>query len=176
MQAPVTGLTHDWLRRLLGYTTQPGIAAAGPIVLAPDGRIAEAGIAIPDGIPLPLLHGQATSMDDLFGFGTSVHNVVAVSGVALVSRSAFDQLGGLRSQFGDLALVELCIRASAAGLRTVTVPDARVRLQTTDYVANDLEAIWRMRSDWAAGGHHDPYYSPRYRTDRGDFAAREVVP
>jgi len=51
MQGPAMGLTHDWLTRLIGYSHQPGIAAAGPIVLAPNGRIQQAGIAIPQGIP-----------------------------------------------------------------------------------------------------------------------------
>ncbi len=86
MQAPAIGLTHDWLTRLLGYSDQAGIAAAGPVLLAPDGRIQQAGIAIPDGIPLHLLHGQRSSMDKLFGYGTSVFNVSAVSGVLCTPR------------------------------------------------------------------------------------------
>ena len=61
MQTPAVGLTHDWLTRLLGYSAQPGIAAAGPVILAPDGRIQQAGIAIPDGIPLHLHHGSAAA-------------------------------------------------------------------------------------------------------------------
>ena len=59
MQTPAVGLTHDWLTRLIGYSDQPGIAAAGPVVLAPDGRIQQAGIALPEGIPLHLLHGSS---------------------------------------------------------------------------------------------------------------------
>ena len=39
MQTSAAGLTHDWLTRLLGYSAQTGIAAAGPVLLAPDGRI-----------------------------------------------------------------------------------------------------------------------------------------
>ena len=53
MQTPAIGLTHDWLTRLIGYSNQPDIAAAGPIVLAPDGRIQQAGIAIPERHPPP---------------------------------------------------------------------------------------------------------------------------
>ena len=59
MQAPAAGLTHDWLTRLIGYSNQPQIAAAGPVLLAPDGRIQQAGIAIPEGIPLHLQYGSA---------------------------------------------------------------------------------------------------------------------
>ncbi len=32
---PPSGLTHDWLTRLLGYSAQPGIAAAGPVAPRP---------------------------------------------------------------------------------------------------------------------------------------------
>ena len=95
MQTPAAGLTHDWLTRLLGYSAQPGIAAAGPLLLAPDGRIQQAGIAIPKGIPLHLLHGTRSSMDDLFGYGTSVYNVSAVSGILATPRATYQQLGGL---------------------------------------------------------------------------------
>ena len=95
MQSPAMGLTRDWLTRLLGYSAQPGIAVAGPVVLGPDGRIQQAGIAIPEGIPLHLLHGTRSSMDDLFGYGTSVYNVSAVSGVLATPRDTYQQLGGL---------------------------------------------------------------------------------
>ena len=171
MQSPVIGLTHDWLRRLLGYSNQPGIAAAGPIVLAPDGRITEAGIALPDGIPLPLLHGQATSMDELFGFGTSVHNVSALSGVLMTPRSTFEELHGLRPELGELALIDLCLRATDTGRRIVTVPDARVRT-TAEQPTNNLPNLWQLRHSWLRRHTHDPYYSPHYRTDRGDFRLR----
>ena len=93
MQAPAIGLTHDWLTRLIGYGHQPQIAAAGPIVLGPDGRICQAGIALPEGIPLHLLHGVRSSMDNFFGYGTSVYNVSAVSGMLATQH---DNLQGTR--------------------------------------------------------------------------------
>ena len=111
MQAPAMGLTHDWLTRLLGYSAQPGIAAAGPVILAPDGRIHQAGIAIPEGIPLHLLHGAHSSMDELFGYGTSVYNVSAVSGILATRRETYHQLGGLDPAYGELALIDYCLRA-----------------------------------------------------------------
>ena len=95
MTSPAQGLTHDWLTRLLGYSQQPGIAAAGPVVLSPDGRIQHAGIAMPTGLPLHLLHGDRSSMDNFFGYGTSVYNVIAVSGVLATPRALFAEHGGL---------------------------------------------------------------------------------
>ena len=53
MESLAAGLTHDWLTRLIGYSDQSHIAAAGPVVLASDGRIQHAGIALPE-MPLPI--------------------------------------------------------------------------------------------------------------------------
>jgi O-antigen biosynthesis protein len=169
MQTPAMGLTHDWLIRLLGYSAQPGIAAAGPVVLAPDGRIQQAGIAIPEGIPLHLLHGTRSSMDNLFGYGTSVYNVSAVSGILATPRITYHQLGGLDPTYGELALIDYCLRAGQENQRTVIVPDARLRATGPDPTTNDLPTLWRLRADWAQHHTHDPYYNPNYRTDRGDF-------
>jgi GT2 family glycosyltransferase len=169
MQTPAMGLTRDWLTRLIGYSAQDGIAAAGPVLLAPDGRILQAGIALPDGIPLHLLHGTRSSMDKLFGYGTSVFNVSAVSGLLCTSRATYEQLGGLQPQHRELALIDYCLRAGDTGQRTVIVPDSRLRAVGPDTTTNDLPAIWRLRAQWAATHTHDPYYNPNYRTDRGDF-------
>ena len=169
MQTAVVGLTHDWLTRLIGYSSQPHIAAAGPIVLAPDGRIQEAGIALPEGIPLHLLHGTRSSMDNFFGFGTSVYNVSAVSGVLATRRSTYQQLRGLNPGFQELSLIEYCLRATERDERIVLVPDARLRTTGPDQTTNDLPTIWRLRQSWAKNHTHDPYYNPNYRTDRGDF-------
>ncbi len=167
MATPAIGLTHDWLTRLIGYSHQPEIAAAGPVLLAPDGRIQHAGIALPDGIPLHLLHGTRSSMDNFFGYGTSVYNVSAISGMLATRRDTHQALGGLDDRFGDLALIDYCLRARLAGGRIVIVPDARLRSTGPDHTINDLPALRRLRGTWSQAG--DPYYNPSYRTDRGDF-------
>ena len=164
MQTAAIGLTHDWLTRVIGYSRQPQIAAAGPIVLAPDGRIQHAGIALPEGIPLHLLYGAhaMTALPIVFNFS-------AVNGVLATRRDTFHQLGGLHPQFKDLALVDYCLRATTTRQRIVIVPDARLRTTGPDTTTNDLPAIWHLRNTWAATHTHDPYYNPNYRTDRGDF-------
>jgi GT2 family glycosyltransferase len=169
MQTLAIGLTHDWLTRLLGYSSQAQIAAAGPVVLAGDGRIQHAGIAIPEGIPLHLLHGTRSSMDHFFGYGTSVYNVSAVSGMLATSRKTFQQLGGLDPRFGEFSLIDYCLRAIDTGQRVVIVPDARLRTMGSEITVNNLTAISELRRSWAQTHAHDPYYNPNYRTDRGDF-------
>jgi GT2 family glycosyltransferase len=168
-QYPAAGLTHDWLTRLIGYSHQPGIGAAGPIILTPDGLIQEAGIAIPHGIPLPLLQGRRSSMDDFFGYGTSVYNVAAVSGMLATSRTAYEQLDGLRPEYGPLSLIDYCLRARAHHLRTVIVPDARLTTTTPHNTPNDLPALRHLHATHTTP---DPYYNARYRDDRGDWTPR----
>ena len=107
-------------------------------MLGPDGRISQAGIALPEGIPLHLLHGDRSSMDNFFGYGTSVYNVSAVSGVLATRRDTYQQLGGLNPQFRDLALIDYCLRATDTGQRVVIVPDARLRATGPDTTINDL--------------------------------------
>ena len=108
-------------------------------------------------------------MDNFFGYGTSVYNVSAVSGVLATRRDTYQQLGGLNPQFRELALIDYCLRATDTGQRVVIVPDARLRATGPDTTTNDLPAIWRLRQSWAQTHTHDPYYNPNYRTDRGDF-------
>ena len=172
LQTAAAGLTHDWLSRLAGYAAQDGIAAAGPVLLSPDGRVQNAGVALPDGIALHLLHGTRTSMDDFFGYGTSVHNVSAVSGVLAMPAATFLELGGLDPTLGELALIDLCVRAGEMGLRIVTVPDVRMRATGPDPSGNDLPALRRLQTRWRLRHDGDPYYNAGYRTDRGDFARR----
>ncbi len=169
MQAPAIGLTHDWLTRLIGYGNQTEIAAAGPIVLGQDGRITQAGVALPEGVPLHLLNGTRSSMDNFFGYGTSVYNVSAVSGILATRRDTYQRLGGLDPLFGELALIDYCLRATETSGRVVIVPDARLCTTGPRPAVNDLPAIWRLRKSWAGTRTNDPYYNPNYRTDCGDF-------
>jgi glycosyltransferase involved in cell wall biosynthesis len=161
MATPAIGLTHDWLIRLLGYSHQPGIAAAGPILLSPDGRIHEAGIAVPDGVALYLRYGLPAA-----GAVPVVMNVAAVSGIMATSRRTYEQTGGLNPVHRDLVFADYCLRAGEQHQRTVLVPDARLRLTGPDPTTNDLPAIWQFRCIWSQ--HPDPYYNANYRTDRGD--------
>jgi GT2 family glycosyltransferase len=167
MQTPAVALTHDWLTRLLGYSAQTGIAAAGPVTLAPDGRIQDAGIAIPDGIPLHLHYGEPARAAP-----PAVYNLSAVSEMLCTSRAHHERLGGLHPEYRGLTLIEYCLRAGDHGLRTVIVPDARLHTTGPDTTTNDLPALWHLHDEWATTHTHDPYYNPNYRTDRGDFVLR----
>ena len=168
MHTPLLGLSHDWLRRLVGYSAETGIAAAGPVVLSDDGRIADAGIAIPAGLPLPLLHGL-----DAAAAPSAAANVVALDGALVTATEVYRELGGLDPGAGGLVLVDYCLRAERdRGLRAVLVPDARMRMIGPDRATNDLPRLWELGHRFRQAHARDPYYNPRFYRDRGDFRAR----
>ncbi len=109
-------------------------------------------------------------MDNFFGYGTSVYNVSAVSGVLATRRDTYRQLGGLDPELGEPALIDYCLRATDAGQRVVIVPDARLKATGPDRTTNDLPAIWRLREAWAKTHTHDPYYNPNYRPTAGTLS------
>jgi GT2 family glycosyltransferase len=163
MQTPAAGLTHDWLTRLIGYSQRPDIAAAGPVLLAPDARIQQAGIAIPEGIPLHVQYGLPAAAAPVV-----VYNVSAVSGLVVTRRATYRKLGGLDPRFKDLTLIDYCLRATERHHRIVIVPDSRLRSTGPDSIVNDVSALWRLRESWAQTHGQDVYYNRNYRTDRGD--------
>jgi glycosyltransferase involved in cell wall biosynthesis len=167
LQTPAAGLTADWLTRLIGYGTQPGMAAVGPLLLGAAGSIAQAGVALPEGLPLHLLYDMRP-----VSAPPAAANVSAVSGALLTPGAVLREAGGLDHSLRELALIEYCLRATETGGRVVLVPDARLRLTGTDPAVGDLPALWALRARWAERGGGDPYYNAGYLTDRGDLAMR----
>ena len=163
LRDPAVGITHDWVARLAGFSRQPQIAIAGPVVLAPDGRIAHAGVALPEGRLLHLLHGAAGS-----GSPPLALNLTAVDGALITAREVFERLGGLDQTVRELAFVDFCLRAGRDGLRVVSVPDVKLRLTSAAAPVNDLVESERLCREWNQNGA-DPYYSRHFRADRGDF-------
>ncbi|MBO0767726.1 MAG: glycosyltransferase [Solirubrobacterales bacterium] len=162
LDAPGQGLTQNWLSRLLGYSVQSDLAAAGPVVLDQNGRIAHAGVAMPEGVPLHLLRGHNADAAP-----AAVFNVAALDSVLITSRSRYEDLGGLDTAHGDLALIDYCLRARASGGRIVLVPDVRVRVYGRP-PSNDLVTLATINGHWSEAGG-DPYYNPAFDPQRGDF-------
>ncbi len=169
LEEAVVGLTHEWLRRIVGYLAAPSVVAAAPVVMSIDGRIAHAGVAFPSGFPLFLLYGTRPSMDSHFGYGTSVYDVSAVSGVVATTRTRLQAAGGLRPERESLMLVDYCTRACVGHERAVLVPDARVGALDPNALINDLDNLRRQQDEWLRTREGDPYFNPNFRSDRGDL-------
>jgi hypothetical protein len=154
----VEPLTRLWLRRLLGFALQPGVAAVGATTLAPDGRVEQGGIAIDDGLPVPMMFAAGAGDPGPLGVGVLPANVAAVSGVVAFGGAGFRTLGGLDPELGWLAVPDLCLRGLAAGLRVVTAPDVLLRRRGGHGFVNELGALVEFRRRWSGAFPRDPYF------------------
>ncbi len=128
----VEALAPGWLEDLAGWLSVPGVGIVGAKLLYPDGTINHAGISLSheDGLPHVLFEREpAEDLGYLF-LPHAARNVVAVTGACLLTRTdLYRQLGGfdepkLQVAYND---VDFCLRAGAAGFRTVVSPQAVLR-------------------------------------------------
>lgn len=161
----------DWLTRLAGHALQPGVGAVGAKLLAPDGRVEQAGVVVPGGLALPAHHGAAGDADGHLANLRVAANWSAVAGVVMTTRARFERERGLDPDLGPLAEVDLCLRMRARGERIVLVPDALLRRLGPTPARNDAIALERLRRRWAAALPRDPYYNRAFWQGRGDFTS-----
>ena len=113
----------DWLDHLLLYADLPDVAAVAPLIVDRRGRVEQAGLILgADSEWEPAMRGWDPAEDGYAGSLSCARDVSAVSGAAaLISRAKLTELGGFSGAFatGELAWVELSVRAAAAGLRNV---------------------------------------------------------
>jgi hypothetical protein len=175
LDSPVESLTRDSLVRLVGFASQPGVGAAGGKALTVDGLVENVGIALSDGLPLPLLQGADAREPGPLGIARVPCNLSAVSGAVAIRHEIFDKLGGVAEDVGPLGVADLCLRAREHEMRIVSAPDAVVRRVGKGAPVNDLTALYAFRLRWRHRSGRDPYFNPGYYGDRGDLATRPDV-
>ena len=120
----------DWVGALLGKALRDEVGAVAPLLTYPDGRVQHAGVALG-------LHGWAghpfagLAPEQRTPFGAAAdgtRNWLAVTAACLmVERRKYLEVGGFDESFqvggGD---VDLCLRLTAAGYRSLCVPATRV--------------------------------------------------
>jgi GT2 family glycosyltransferase len=128
----VTALQPGWLEDMAGWLTVSGVGIVGAKLVYPDNTINHAGISLghEDGLPHVLFEREpADDLGYLF-LPQAARDVVAVTGACLLTRTdLYRQLGGfdepkLQVAYND---VDYCLRAAAAGWRTVITPQAVLR-------------------------------------------------
>jgi len=128
----VEALAPGWLEDLAGWLSIPGTGVAGAKLLYPDGTLNHAGIGLSrrDGLAHVLFEKEpADDLGYLF-LPHAARNVAAVTGACLLTRTAlYRKLNGfdeakLQVAYND---VDYCLRAAAAGFRTVWSPQAVLR-------------------------------------------------
>jgi GT2 family glycosyltransferase len=124
----VTVCDPGWLKALVAWAMRPDVGAVGAKLLYPDGRLQHAGIVIGSG-------GRAGHVDKdepadapgYLGRLASAHEVAAVTGACLaVAREKYEAVGGLDAENlpVDLNDVDLCLRLSERGWRSIWCPQA----------------------------------------------------
>jgi GT2 family glycosyltransferase len=166
----------EWLEQLLLYARMPNVAAVGPVLLHPDGRVSEAGIALGLYDPAaPVMRGFEGGSDGYYGSLACAREVAAIgSGCMLVRRSDFERVGGFEEaysrQFHDY---DLCLKLRDAGRSVVCAPAPRAVDRTTEAQRrSDFDVLDRALfvDRWyerlAAG---DPYYNRGFFREAADY-------
>jgi GT2 family glycosyltransferase len=169
----------DWLTALLEEALRPEVGAVAPLLLYPDGTVQHAGAALG-------LHGYAghpfagldPDAETPFGRATEgTRNWLAVTAACLmVERTKFMEVGGFDETFVVAGNdVDLCLRLTAAGYRSVFVPHTRLvhdesRSRGTLIDPADFAASKRSYGAFRTTG--DPFYNPSLTLRRTDCQVR----
>lgn len=160
----VEALAPGWLEDLVGWMSIPGVGVVGAKLLYPDGTLNHAGISFGRDDHLAHVLFEREPAEDL-GYLFLPHaarNVAAVTGACLLTRTdLYRRLGGFDEEKLQVAYndVDYCLRAGAAGHRTVLSPQAVLRhvgsaSRGRDYAEREHVAYLARH-----GGYRDPYHS-----------------
>lgn len=164
----VEALAPGWLEDLVGWMSVRGVGVVGAKLLYPDGTINHAGISFgrDDHLPHVLFeHEPADELGYLF-LPHAAREVAAVTGACLLTRTdLYRELGGFDEDRLPVAYndVDFCLRAAAAGQRTVFSPQAVLRHLGS--ASRGRAYAEREHVEFLArhGGQGDPYHSDALR-------------
>jgi O-antigen biosynthesis protein len=160
----VEALAPGWLEDMVGWMSVPGVGIVGAKLLYPDGTINHAGISFGRDDHLAHVLFEREPAEDL-GYLFLPHaarNVAAVTGACLLTRtSLYRDLGGFDAERLPVAYndVDYCLRAGAAGHRTVVTPQAVLR--HVGSASRGHAYAEREHVEFLArhGGRRDPHHS-----------------
>jgi GT2 family glycosyltransferase len=169
----------DWLEPLLEEALRPEVGAVAPMLLYANGTVQHAGAALG-------LHGYAghpfagLAPDEETPFGRAsqgTRNWLAVSAACMmVQRSKFAAIGGFDESFVVAGNdVDLCLRLTAAGHRSLCVPHVRLLHDESSSRGahidpGDFAASERSYGEFRTVG--DPFYNPNLTLVRTDCSLR----
>jgi GT2 family glycosyltransferase len=171
---------EDWLERLLEQALRPEVGAVAPMLLYPDGLVQHVGAALG-------LHGYAghpfagLTPDAATPFGSpadGTRNWLAVTAACMaVEREKFRAIGGFDETFVVAGNdVDLCLRLTAAGYRSLCVAEAVLmhdesRSRGAHIDPGDFVASARSYGAFRTVG--DPFYNPNLTTRNTDCSIRQ---
>jgi GT2 family glycosyltransferase len=171
---------EGWLETLLEHALRPEVGAVAPLLLGPDGRVQHAGAALGlHGYAGHPFAGLAPERPTPFGAAADgTRNWLAVTAACLVvEREKFAAAGGFDEGFAVAGQdVDLGLRLTAAGHRSLCVPHARVvhdesaSRDPQDIPAGDFARSRERYGAFRTSG--DPFYSPALTLAATDCALR----
>jgi GT2 family glycosyltransferase len=169
----------DWVSDLLEEALRPEVGAVAPMLRYPDGTVQHAGAALG-------LHGYAghpfagLKPDQGTPFGRAdggTRNWLAVTAACMmVQRSKLEAVGGFDDGFVVAGNdVDLCLRLTGAGHRSLCVPHAVVIHDESRSRGAHIDPADFVRSERSYGEFRtvgDPFYNPNLTLDATDCSVR----
>ncbi len=157
----------DWLTTLLEEALRPKVGAVAPMLLYPDGTVQHAGAALGlHGYAGHPFAGLAPEAPTPFGYASGgTRNWLAVTAACLmVQRAKFEAVGGFDESFVVAGNdVDLCLRLTAHGYRSLCVPHAVVVHDESRSRGAHIDPADFVRSEVSYGEFRtvgDPFYNP----------------
>ncbi|HQT77943.1 MAG: hypothetical protein B7Z80_11575 [Rhodospirillales bacterium 20-64-7] len=179
LDAALVPVEPDWLREMASQAIRPGIGAVGAKLLAQDGLVTHAGIALGgrDIANFPFV-GRRASETGYFGHLQLLRSVSAVGTACLmVRRRDFLEAGGLDETGlpSPLRDIDFCLKLSQMGRRNLWTPYAALFLAggpaasvERDATA-DRRAVSLMRQRWGGKLETDPCWNPNLAIGPGEM-------
>jgi O-antigen biosynthesis protein len=168
-------IAPQWLSAMVSEVLQDGVAAAGAMLVYPNGRIQHAGVTLgAGGIAAHTYRGRPLGITGYHDRAVVVQDLSCVTAACMViRRDAFSDAGcfdpALAIAFND---VDLCLRLRRAGWRIVWTPLARLYHNESTSIGrhSKMEKQWSlewelMESRWQAQLQSDPHYNPNLSLD-----------
>jgi len=173
-------LEKNWLAAMAEQLSNPRVGAVGARIISPENTVESAGIILsPDGTVSPAFVGCARDFRGANRQLQGVRNYSAVSGSCLLTRrdlvdrllldSTSRSFNFLRDDRVCMA-VEFCLALREQGLRTVSVPYAELRRDSTKRAAS--VACPDLQKRWPEMFRRDPCYNPNLASGPADFSLR----
>ena len=165
-EEPRRGGEH-WLRELAAVAERPDSGCVGPVLLAADGRVWDAGWTVGPAGARPLMRGFDPAGDGYNGSLSCTREVAAISPCCVAIRRDL-ALAALAAAPAHEGWLDFCLRLPALGVYHRICATAELELA----VAWTAEAVLPApRTLPAADGFLNPLFDPR----RGDYELREAL-
>jgi GT2 family glycosyltransferase len=184
MNNDVKIISENWLEQLVAtINMDTSIAAVGCLLLYANGTVQHSGIIL--GLNGAAGHAHKYMHNKVLGYYGRLHALQETSGItaalALVRRSAFEQIGGFNSKryqglYND---VDLCIRFRKKGFRCLYNPMVKAihyESRTRSITMEELVYQRRLRDDYKEILSKDPFYNPNLSLDNEQFKGFRAFP